>query len=67
VCQLPLDRSDLGETGHSVDSCATHGTFFDRGEVRAFVNYHRELRAGELSDADLSAAGLPGRGWFHKG
>jgi len=64
VCRVNLARADLGETGHSVDSCTTHGTFFDRGEVQAFADYHRELRAGDISAEDLSAAGLPGRGWF---
>jgi uncharacterized Zn finger protein (UPF0148 family) len=66
-CKTALVRRDLGETGHAMDSCETHGTFFDRGEVVAFADLCQERRAGEVSDEDLENAGVPrGFGWWKK-
>ena len=67
ICQTPFLRRDLGETGHSIDTCQTHGTFFDRGEVTAFADFCEQRRAGEVSDEDLKNAGVPkGFGFWKK-
>ncbi|MGO9836666.1 MAG: zf-TFIIB domain-containing protein [Polyangiaceae bacterium] len=66
-CQTPLVRRDLGETGCSIDSCATHGTFFDRGVVTTFVDLCEQRRAGDISEEDLANAGVKrGFGWWKK-
>ncbi|MDQ3031207.1 MAG: zf-TFIIB domain-containing protein [Myxococcota bacterium] len=65
MCGAPLTRSHLGETGHAIDECAEHGTFFDRGELAAFAEHHRERRAGDAGEGDLEVAGLRG-GWGWK-
>jgi len=62
-CRQALRRRDLGETGHSIDTCDQHGTFFDRGELLAFADFCRERRAGELSDDDLENAGIKKGFW----
>lgn len=67
VCKSALVRRDLGETGHSMDTCEAHGTFFDRGEVVAFADLCQERRAGEVSSEDLENAGIPGgRSWWKR-
>jgi Zn-finger nucleic acid-binding protein len=62
VCQQPLQRIAIRDTGHAVDVCNDHGTWFDRDELRMFVRAFAEARSGDLSEADLHAAGLPGAG-----
>jgi len=67
VCAQRLARRHLGDTGHSVDSCASHGSFFDRGELEAFAKFHEDRRVGEVTEDDLEAAGLPtGFGFWKK-
>jgi Zn-finger nucleic acid-binding protein len=67
VCKSALVRQDLGETGHSMDSCESHGTFFDRGEVVAFADLCQERRAGDVSAEDLENAGIPrGLSWWKR-
>ncbi len=66
-CKVSLVRLDLGETGHSIDTCATHGTFFDRGEVPVFADLCQERRAGAVTNEDLENAGIPqGVSWWSK-
>jgi hypothetical protein len=57
-----MARSFFGEANYAIDACAEHGTFFERGELKAFAEHHSARRAGDIGDDDLAAAGL-GRGW----
>ena len=63
LCKTALLRRDLGETGHSINTCEQHGTFFDRGGVVAFADLCQERRAGEVSEEDLENAGVK-KGWW---
>ena len=66
-CQIPLVRLELGETGHAMDICSSHGTFFERGELLAFADLCQQRRAGDVSAEDLAKAGiLGGLGWWKK-
>jgi len=62
-CHNRLKRLDLGETGHAINTCETHGTFFDRDGVVAFADFCQERRAGEISEDDLENAGIK-KGWW---
>jgi Zn-finger nucleic acid-binding protein len=62
LCASPLRRVEVPDTIHSVDVCDAHGTWFDHGELPMFISVFATRRAGELSDEDLRAAGVPGRG-----
>jgi Zn-finger nucleic acid-binding protein len=59
-CGEALRRERVPETRVEVDVCATHGTWFDRGEVSAFSEGHSRVRAGDIDEDDLRAAGIPG-------
>ena len=61
-CGVATRRSEIPNTVHEIDVCAAHGTWFDRGELPTFIDEQSKARAGELSDEDLAAAGLPGTG-----
>ena len=61
-CGSALTRAEIPETIYEIDVCAAHGTWFDRGELPAFVDSWSQRRAGDISDEDLHAAGLPGSG-----
>jgi hypothetical protein len=60
LCQIPLVRLDLGETGHAMDICASHGTFFDRGELVAFADLCQQRRAGDASVEGRENSGILG-------
>jgi Zn-finger nucleic acid-binding protein len=60
VCTKRLRRVEIPETPNAVDVCDEHGTWFDRDELAMFVRTFSEARAGELTEDDLQAAGLPG-------
>jgi Zn-finger nucleic acid-binding protein len=62
-CGEATKRSEIPNTVYEIDVCPTHGTWFDRGELPAFIDEWSRARAGDdLTDEDLRAAGLPGSG-----
>jgi Zn-finger nucleic acid-binding protein len=61
-CGAATKRAEIPNTVYEIDVCPAHGTWFDRGELTAFIDEWSKTRAGELSDEDLQAAGLPGSG-----
>ncbi len=60
VCATAMRRTEAPGTMHYVDTCAAHGTWFDGMELPQFIEAFAEARAGEISDEDARAAGLPG-------
>ena len=60
VCSSALRRVAVPNAEATVDTCTQHGTWFDWGEIPAFIQGYVDLRSGELDDDDLAAAGLPG-------
>jgi Zn-finger nucleic acid-binding protein len=60
VCGAAMRRVVDRLARHHVDVCDAHGTWFDGDELPAFIRAFAELRAGELDDEDLAAAGIPG-------
>jgi hypothetical protein len=63
ICRLALVRLDLAETGHSINTCEKHGSFFDRGGVPVFADLCQARRAGEVTEEDLENAGVK-KGWW---
>lgn len=59
VCGEAARRAEIEGTGHAVDVCTPHGTWFDHDELAMFVAHAREARAGDVSRGDLEAAGVP--------
>lgn len=60
ACAKAMQRVEVPGTLHSIDTCAAHGTWFDGMELPQFIAAFAEARAGEISDDDARAAGLPG-------
>ncbi len=52
-CQLPMDHARL--FGVDVDVCPTHGTWFDRDELRQIATEAVRLRRGRLGGAAVGA------------
>jgi Zn-finger nucleic acid-binding protein len=55
ACRTPLGRAVIA--GVSIDYCATHGTFFDRGEIVRIVSAARAERAREAEPTAGEVAG----------
>lgn len=64
VCEQATRYVELDGTGQGVDVCDAHGTWFDRDELELYVEKHTAARAGEVSDEDRSAAGVPAGGFL---
>ena len=62
-CGAALRRQPLGQGAESSDVCATHGAFFDHGELKTFVDAEAERRAGVVGDDDVVSAGIGGWRW----
>lgn len=62
-CARLLERRPLGELGEAYDVCPAHGTFFDHGELRTFVEAETARRAGAVDADDVRAAGIGGWRW----
>ncbi|CAN5379863.1 hypothetical protein BH09MYX1_BH09MYX1_18920 [soil metagenome] len=65
VCGVAMTRTEVGGTIHCVDTCKLHGTWFDGLELPEFISAFAEARAGDVSEDDAEAAGVP-RGFFTK-
>lgn len=57
-----MKRTEAPGTIHTIDTCAAHGTWFDGLELPQFIEAFAEARAGEITEEDARAAGLPGSG-----
>jgi len=44
-CGSPLARSKVGQTGVEIDTCAAHGTWFDKDELARVAQSHATARA----------------------
>lgn len=62
VCSTAMRRTEAPGTIHTIDTCAAHGTWFDGLELPQFIEAFAEARAGEITEDDARAAGLPGSG-----
>jgi Zn-finger nucleic acid-binding protein len=60
VCGGPTRRLEIVDTIHGVDVCDAHGTWFDRHELRAFIEAETAARAGDVTPEDMQAAGVGG-------
>ena len=59
-CAATMKRVVVPDTIHYIDVCDAHDTWFDRDELSMFVSVFVRQREGEIDDADLAAAGVPG-------
>ncbi len=62
VCKTAMQRTEAPGTMHFIDTCVAHGTWFDGLELPQFIEAFAEARAGEITEDDARAAGLPGSG-----
>jgi len=53
VCGQATRRIEIPNTVNCIDRCEAHGTWFDRDELRMFVEAQRDARAGDVSEADI--------------
>lgn len=66
VCGQAMKRREIPETVVLLDACDAHGTWFDALELNELIRSAAEARAGEISEADAEAAGVPSEGLFGK-
>ncbi len=65
-CGATMKRREIAGTIHLLDSCPEHGTWFDGFELPEFIRAFAEQRAGEITEEDAAAAGVPEDGFFTK-